>query len=540
MKNIELNISQTNLEQSKKRKILYVSVISIAAIFVLAFGAAFGFNIAKQYNTVDFRICLDINPSIVLEVNKKEKVISTEAKNEDAEKVLDGLNLKGENLSDAVDLVINSVVKHGYIDGKSNSVLVSVDNEDKSKDAELQKRLCENVSEALEKDGVEGAVLSQTLEKNEEVQKFAEEYGISEGKVQLINEILKIKEDYAFADLAYLSINELNLLCNSGEAIKGHINANGIASDESYIGKDKAKEIAFKAINMTEEDVTNYECNLILEKGRMLYAVTFVVRISGEQIDIDAFNGEIVRNSLAQNQEKQEKEESKPVKKESSKYITEKQAKKIAYEHARVVDKKKKYVSVDCDPSGKKYNVHFTCEGYEYYYVVSTTGKIVRDSKWVVDEKLLENISEKKAKKVAFTLLGIEESLAKEIVLTLNDEKMEYYLSFQYDKYKYLFTLSSKTGGIIDTNKELTDAAIAEGLTEADLAIGEEAAKKIAFDYAEVTEDEVSDCHFRIGRGYAWSTKDVYHIDITNSEFYWWRFEIDMMTGYIIECESDY
>ena len=155
--------------KTKNKRILYRSIISLAAVFVLVLGAAFGFNMVKQYNTVDSRICLDINPSIVLDVNKKEKVISAEAKNEDAKKVLDGLNLKGENLSDAVDLVINSVVKHGYIDGTSNSVLVSVDNHDQNKGAELQKRLSEGVSKALEKDGVEGAVLSQTLEKSEEI-----------------------------------------------------------------------------------------------------------------------------------------------------------------------------------------------------------------------------------------------------------------------------------------------------------------------------------------------------------------------------------
>jgi hypothetical protein len=535
----------------KNKKILYRSIISLAAVFVLVFGAAFGFNILKQNNTVDSRICIDINPSIVLEVNKKEKVLSTEAKNEDAEKVLEGLNLKGKDLSDAVDLVIDSVVKHGYIDGKSNSVLVSVDNGDQNKGAELQKRLSESVSKALQKDGVEGAVLSQTLEKNAESQKLANEYGISEGKVQLINEILKIKEDYTFADLANLSINELNLLCDSGEAIKGHIDANGIASDERYIGKDKAKEIAFNAINMTEDDVTNYECNLILEKGRMLYAVTFVVRISGEQVDIDALNGEIVRNSLADEQEKEpekaenttdkeenknDKTENKPAKEETPKYITEKQAQKIAYEHARVVDKKKKYVNVNSDPSGKAYNVHFTCEGYEYYYRISATGKIVRNSKWIVDIKLLENISEKKAKNVVFTHLNIEETLAINPKITLNDDEMKYYFSFEYDKYKYVYTINSKTGEILDITKELTDAAIAEGFTEVEL-IDEAFAKRVVFSRLTSAEKkEVTNYTFEVDEAMSHNGQEVYYITFNTKEDFW-QCDIDMKTGLLIYIE---
>ena len=535
---IYANFQQTS--KFKSKKILYRSIISLAAVFVFVFGAAFSLNILKQNNTVDSRICFDINPSIVLEVNKREKVISTEAKNEDAEKVLEGLNLKGEDLSDAVDLVINSVIKHGYIDGKSNSVLVSVDNEDQKKGEELQKRLSEGVSKALQKDGVEGAVLSQTLEKSIEIQKLAEEYGISEGKVQLINEILKIKEDYTFADLANLSINELNLLCDSGEAIKGHIDANGIASDERYIGKDKAKEIAFNAINMTEEDVTNYECNLILEKGKMLYAITFVVRISGEQIDIDALNGEIVRNSLADEQENEpEKEENKPSKEETTKYITEKQAQKIAYEHARVVDKKKKSVWANYYEEGKRYNVHFICEGYEYNYVISRTGKIVRNSKWIVDEKLLDNISEKKAKKVTFEHLNIKESSALDIKLTLDDEKMEYYVSFEYDKYKYVYTVDSKKGEILDITKELTDAAIAEGFTEVEL-IDEAFAKRIAFNWVGVTEDEVSNYRFRVSFGAADITKEVYYITFSTKKYYSCQIDIDMKTGLLLNSESEF
>ncbi len=560
----------TNFQQKqkiRKKKTLYKSIISIAAIFVFVFTAAISFNMVKQYNTVDSLICLDINPSIVLEVNKSEKVLSAQAKNKDAKKVLEGLNLKGENLSNAVDSVLNAVVKHGYIDKKSNSVLVSVDNKDSKKGEELQRKLSQKVSKTLQKDGVEGAVLSQSLDKTPETKKLADEYGISEGKTQLINEILKIKEGYTFEDLANLSINELNLLCDSGKDIKGHIDANGIASDERYIGKEKAKEIAFNAINISEEDITNYECNLILEKGKMLYAITFVIKISGQQIDIDAIDGTIIRNSLAVEDEKESEEEKEPEdekdenkseekkdknkseekdeskdkteKKETTKNISEAKAKKIAYEHARVVDKKKKYVSVSYYATDETYNVHFTCEGYYYYYVIKRkTGKIVKSRKYIDDYKLLENISEKKVKKVTFAHLGVEESQALEIELTLNDEKMEYYLSFQYDKYKYVYTVNSKTGNIKDITKELTDAAISEGLTEVEL-IDEATAKRIVFSTLNITEDEVSDYRFYISEGTADSSKQVYYMCFRTEKYYSCQYDLDMKTGLILYSELE-
>jgi len=547
-------------QKNRKKKILYRSIISIAAFFVIAFTTAISLNMVKQYNTVDSLICFDINPSIVLEVNKNEKVLSAQAKNKDAKKVLEGLNLKGENLSNAVDIVINAVIKHGYIDEKSNSVLVSVDNQDFKKGEELQKKLSEKVSKTLQKDGVEGAVLSQSLDKTPEAKKLADEYGISEGKTQLINEILKIKEDYTFEDLANLSINELNLLCDSGKDIKGHIDANGIASDKRYIGKEKAKEIAFNAINISEEDINNYECNLILEKGKMLYAITFVVKISGQQIDIDAIDGKIIRNSLAIEEEKESEEEKdkeseevedknkseekdeskdKTEKKETTKIISEKKAKNIAYEHARVIDKKKKFKGISYNPSEEIYHVHFTCEGYYYYYVINCkTGKIVKNKKYIDDYKLLENISENKVKKVAFTHLGIEESLALEIELILNDEKMEYYLSFQYDKYKYVYTINSKTGEIIDITKELTDAAISEGLTEVEL-IDEANAKRIVFNRLNVTENEVLNYKFKISQGTADESIQVYYISFRTKKYYSCQFNLDMKTGLILYSEVE-
>lgn len=526
-------------QKIRKKKILYKSMISIAAIFVIVVTTAISLKMAKQYNTVDSRICFDINPSIALEVNKNGKVLSDQANNKDAETVLKGQKLKGENLSKAVDIVINATIKHGYIDEESNSVLVSVDHHDFKKGEELQKKLSEEVSKTLQKYGVEGAVLSQALDHAPETKKLADTYGISEGKTQLINKILKIKEDYTFDDLANLSINELNLLCDSGRDMKGHIDANGIASDKRYIGKEKAKEIAFNAINITEEDITNYECNLILEKGKMIYDITFVVGISGQQIDIDAMNGEIIRNSLAVEEEKEsEEEKDKTEGNTAAKIISEKKAKKIAYEHARVVDKKKKHVSAGYWSEDKIYYVSFTCEGYEYFYRISNTGKIVRNSKWIVDYRLLENISEKKVKKVTFSHLGIEEALAIGTELTLNDEKMEYYLSFQYDKYKYVYTIHSKIGEIENITKELTDTAISEGFTEVEL-IDEATAKRIVFNRLNVTEDEVSNYNFIITQGTADESLQVYYISFRTPKYYSCQFDLDMKTGLVLYSEVE-
>ena len=122
--------------------------------------------------------------------------------------------------------------------------------------------------------------------------------------------------------------------------------------------------------------------------------------------------------------------------------------------------------------------------------------------------------------------------------LILNDEKMEYYLSFRYDKYKYVYTVNSKTGDIKDITKDLTDAAISEGLTEVEL-IDEANAKRIVFNSLNVTEEEVLNYNFKISQGTADESIQVYYISFRTEKYYSCQFDLDMKTGLILYSEVE-
>ncbi len=82
------------------------------------------------------------------------------------------------------------MLKNGYIDELKNSILVSVDNDDENKSRELESRLMESINAILSENEITPAILAQTVTSDEELQKLADEYQISIGRVSLIQRIL--------------------------------------------------------------------------------------------------------------------------------------------------------------------------------------------------------------------------------------------------------------------------------------------------------------------------------------------------------------
>ena len=68
-------------------------------------------------------ISLDVNPGVELTVNRQEKVLSAAPTNEDAVDILDGMELKGTPLDVAMNAIVGSLVKNGYVDELANSIL---------------------------------------------------------------------------------------------------------------------------------------------------------------------------------------------------------------------------------------------------------------------------------------------------------------------------------------------------------------------------------------------------------------------------------
>ena len=259
-------------EQVKRKKWL-VPVVSSAAALVLMAGALLGFGLYRTGNRVDSVIGFDVNPSIELKINKKERVLEANALNGDAETVLDGMDLEGADLDVAVNAVIGSMLKNGYISELANSVLVSVENDDAKKGAALQQRIAQEVDSLLRASSISHAILSQTVADDDEVVGLMDTYGISQGKAVLIQKLIAQDSRLKAEDLAGLTINELNLLADARGGQLADTSASGNASDKAYIGMDAAKQRAFEAAGIDAAQAARVEVDFDVENGRMVYEV---------------------------------------------------------------------------------------------------------------------------------------------------------------------------------------------------------------------------------------------------------------------------
>ena len=265
------------MTQPVKRRSPLRAVIGIAAAFALVIAAgAVGISAYRHLeNNVAATVSIDVNPSFEIAVNRDERVLSVAAQNADAQKVIGTMELAGSDLEVAVNALVGSMLKNGYLSDTANSILITVDGENAQ---ELQQTLSAQVSDRLKTDQFVGAVLSQQLIANDELKALAEQHSISLGKARLIQILLTSHPDLSakttFAELAGLSINELNLLI--GEAQDATLNISGTASDKSYIGLEAAKQAALAHAGLSEASFQ--KCTLDYEDGVMVYDLKFFVK----------------------------------------------------------------------------------------------------------------------------------------------------------------------------------------------------------------------------------------------------------------------
>ena len=197
--------------RSKKRSPIR-RVLAVAAMLALLICAAAGGAYANtQANLPVSIVTVDVNPSIELKLNSRDKVLDAAALNGDGQNVLDGLELRGEKLDAALQELVDALHEDGYLSGEKNSVLITVENSDAAQAEKLRDRVDEVMEKAMDTADFNGTVISQVLEKTEELTEKAKELAISPGKLQLVSEISR-GSGYSPEELAALNISDLNLL----------------------------------------------------------------------------------------------------------------------------------------------------------------------------------------------------------------------------------------------------------------------------------------------------------------------------------------
>ena len=254
----------------RSRNTGWIKALSLGAAACIMIGGVFWWN---RFRALNYIVEMDVNPSIELRINNAERVISAEALNEDAALILEDMDLAGVDINVATNALIGSMVKNGYLSELSNSILLSVSSEDAQKSAEVTARLTGEINAAL--GSFQGSVIAQQLTTDEEIRSIAAAYDISEGKASLVRSIHAALPMLAEKDLAAMSINDLNLLAESKQVTPQNTETTGAASDQAYIGADRACTIALEHAGVAADAAWGLNAELDYDDGVMEYEVEF-------------------------------------------------------------------------------------------------------------------------------------------------------------------------------------------------------------------------------------------------------------------------
>jgi uncharacterized membrane protein YkoI len=489
----------------------WTRLAGLAACLVLLVGGTFGVQTYRADHTVDATVSLDVNPSVELQVNRKERVLAVTALNEDGAVILGDMDLSGSDLKVAVNALVGSMLQNGYLSELANSILISVDSGDSAQGAALQAALAAQVNELLQSDAFHGAVLSQTITYSDDLQELADCYGITLGKAQLIQEILAAKPSCTFEDLAPLTINELNLL-RAGQA-ESAVESVGTASEKAYIGQDTVRQLVLEHAGVASGDATRWEIELDTEHGVLVYDVEFDAAGFEYEYQVNAVTGQIVSaekeadghaadhtvqtptsSGAAQSQDTQIQSTPTQSAAPTQSAITQELAKELALAHAGVAsgDVTHWEVELDTEHGVQIYEIEFRAGGYEYEYQLNAaTGEILKAEKEADDHTADHTaqvqtssgaasaaqsqgspvsspsgsaqaqspsaaITQEQARELALAHAGVASGDATHWELKLDTEHgvQVYKVEFQAGGYEYEYKLNAATGEILKAEKD--------------------------------------------------------------------------------------
>ena len=367
-------IPMTTKKTTKKR---WTTLAAACLALVLLGGGGIFY---QQAHAVASVVSLDVNPSIELKVSKSEKVLACTPLNEDAKAILadmgDGADLKGAKLDVAVNAIVGSLVRNGYLNSISSAIMISVEDNDTARAEKLQRELTSTVDGVLQTSEAKASVLTQTLTQDAGLEQQARENSISTGKAALVNRVLALNPALKFDALAKLSVEELKDLAEAG-------------APAMLIGTDKAMDIAAAAFGKASTAKMAYsEVDPELDESPAHYEVEIRSQ-TGEEFEykVDAYTGAILesKREAADGTEVPVVQPSKPA---ASGDIGYAKAKSVALNHAGVSEGKAYDMEIELDDEDGTlvYEVEFKSGNMEYSYEINAASGAILKHEAEIDD----------------------------------------------------------------------------------------------------------------------------------------------------------
>ena len=538
------------MEEVKKPRRRWAPLAVAAALAVVC--CVFGLTSWRGANTVASVVSLDVNPSIQLKVNQNEKVLSADALNQDAEVILEGMDLKGTQLKVAVNAIVGSLLQNGYLDRLSSAILISVEDDDALRAARLESDLTAEVGTALQNASAGAAILSQTLAADTDLNALAQNSNISVGKAAMIQDVQALNSQLDFDALAALSVEELKQLRETG-------------APAMPIGKDAAAQAALQYAGVSAASVS-YDIDPELDEYPAHYEVELYTSYGEFSYDVDAWTGEILKGpaNVADSGGT-----SVPG---TSGGITADKAKSIALSDAEISESEALGLQVkqDWDDGVALYEVEFRAGGAEYEYDIRLSdGAIIKserdeDNNYTYFASASSSgsgalVGEAAAQAAALQHAGVSESETSYLSCRLeyDDGRLECYeVEFRAGSTEYEYEIGPYDGAIWKAERETYAAAAVSGsgtssggtssassgntssggTSSGSSFIGTEAAKAAALSHAGVRASQVRELKCELDED-----DGVYLYEVEfKADRMEYEYEIDAYTGAVLKSEQDW
>jgi len=460
-------------------------------------------------------LTMDVNPSIEIETNRLDRVVSINPLNLDAEQLLKNFNPKDKNLEKVVSDLVDLMILTGHIKGgDDNIVMISV--KDNSVDNEILVKVNNAIRAFLENKQIEATILNQAIEKGE-----SRDNNVS-GRTLVAERISTLGSKLSLEELSNMSLKELIQYSKNNNIDMQNLflivtrNLDERAVNELYISRDEARNIAIKLVNgeiikmelHDDDDTPEYEIKIL--KDGIKY-----------EIEIDALTG--IVKEFEKDDDDDDDRSNKPV----GSIISLEDAKKIAL--ARVNGEIIK-IELD-DDDDMEYEIEIRKDGIKYELEIDAyTGVITEfekdddDDDYRSDKPSGNIISLEDAKKIALARVNGEI-----IKIELDDDDdMEYEIEIRKDGIKYELEIDAYTGVITEFEKDDDDEDDDDNYnpTPTRTRISPDEAKRIALSLVNgtITEFEEDD--------------DEYEIEIEKDDISY-EIEIDAYTGKVLKFEKE-
>ena len=352
----------------------WMAMAACLALLLLCGGGLF----LRQANAVASVVSIDVNPSIELRVNQNEKVLACVPMNDDAHAILadmgDGEDLKGAKLDVAVNAIVGSLVRNGYLESISSAIMISVEDRDQSRAHRLQQDLSAAVDGILRDSASQASVLTQTVTQDTSLEKQAKDHHISTGKAALVNRILALNNSLSFEELSRLSIGELKDLAETG-------------APAMPIGMERALEIALLTCGQSADQLAKQEVDAELDEVPAHYEVELHTAWGEFEYLVDAYTGKVISGqkdlltTASTPNVTTKPSDQKPDPSGTAQDIGYAKAKSIALNHAGVSENEAYDMDIELDYEDGilVYEVEFKSGNMEYDYEINAaTGAILK------------------------------------------------------------------------------------------------------------------------------------------------------------------